>query len=325
MLIDSSITIHKLEIFCLVVQLRSVTKAAERLGIAQPAVTSHLRHLESKLGLILMQKQGRSFKLTDGGERVYHWAREIVGRSEEFSNAIGQINKGLAGTVTLAATMAIGSYRLAKVVVGFQAKHPNVCIITQITNPVLATEAIRSGACDLGVMLLDPLQPQDELVVEMIWDEPLFLVARSDSKHLKPNFGMRHISEVPFVTPPVGLVTRGIEDSLLRVQGITKRRVALEFGHPEACKQAVLADVAIGFVLASCVEADIQRNDLIRIDIPEFRHFTMPVFLVYRRNKLLSGVQKGLIQEIRREIARPLLVGNRQVAAPTTRRAGSKN
>jgi DNA-binding transcriptional LysR family regulator len=291
------------------------------LGIAQPAVTSHLRHLESKLGLSLVQKQGRSFKLTDGGERVYQWAREIVGRSEEFSNEINQLNNGLAGTVTLAATMAIGSYRLAKVIVGFQAKHPNMRVVTQITNPVLATEAIRSGACDLGVMLLDPLQPQEELVVEMIWDEPLLLVARSNSKHLKPGFGIKHISTAPFVTPPMGLVTRGIEDSLLRVQGITKRCVALEFGHPEACKQAVLADVAIGFVLASCVEADIQRGDLVRIDIPEFQHFTMPVFLVYRRNKLLSGAQKSLIQAIRVEIARPLSLADRQAASPASRRA----
>jgi DNA-binding transcriptional ArsR family regulator len=60
----SQITLQKLEVFHLVVRLGSVTRAAERLGIAQPAVTSHLRSLEDKVGATLLRRDGRNLVLT---------------------------------------------------------------------------------------------------------------------------------------------------------------------------------------------------------------------------------------------------------------------
>jgi DNA-binding transcriptional ArsR family regulator len=74
----SQITLQKLEVFHLVVRLGGVTRAAERLGIAQPAVTSHLRSLEDKVGATLLRRDGRNLVLTETGERIHTWAVEVI-------------------------------------------------------------------------------------------------------------------------------------------------------------------------------------------------------------------------------------------------------
>jgi len=302
MILDGSITIHKLQVFCSVVRFGSVTKAAERLRIAQPAVTSHIRQLENKLGVNLFIKRGRALILTDGGERTYRWAQDVLNRSKELQLDIGRLKEGLAGTVTLVTTMAIGSYRVADVAIGFLLKHPHARVITHIANPVQATETIRNGDCDLGIMLLDPTQRHDELIVELLWREPHWLVARKGSRHLSPDLGLERINSVPFVTPPTGLVTRAIEDDLLRNQGITHRNVIAEFGHPESIKRALLADIAVSFLAASTVQAEIKRGELIHVDVPEFRSFFMSIYLVYRANNFLSEIKKNMIKEIKYKI-----------------------
>ncbi len=302
MRIDGTITLYKLEVFCLVVQLRSVTKAAERLGIAQPAVTAHMRQLEAKLETTLFRREGRAIAPTDAGERVYTWAQEVLGSGQELAHDITRFKDGLAGTVTIASTMAIGSYRLPDVTVGFQLRHPHAHIITYTTNPVQATEMVRSGSCDFGVLLLDPSQRVEELVVERLWQEPLLLVAKAGSRHLKTKLDLKRISDVPFVTAPRGLATRAMEEDQLRAQGITRRNVVAEFGHPEGMKRAVMADAAIAFLMASTVQTEIKRGEIVALDIPAFRDFGLTIFLVYRSNKVLTALQKSLMREVRKGI-----------------------
>lgn len=54
----SQVSIHKLEVFCIVAELGSVSRAADRLGIAQPVVSAHLKALAQKLGTLLTIRQG---------------------------------------------------------------------------------------------------------------------------------------------------------------------------------------------------------------------------------------------------------------------------
>jgi DNA-binding transcriptional LysR family regulator len=300
--IDNGITLQKLEVFCMVVQLRSFTRAAQRLGIAQPAVTAHIRHLETKLSTPLMRRQGRSFELTDAGERVYRWARDVLDRSEQLAREITLMADGLAGTITIVATMAIGSYRLPRIVTKFQRDNPQTKIVVNVMNPVLGTEAVRSGNCDFAVILVDPLQRHEELAVELLWHEPLLLVSSPASKHVPLKPTPANLSDAPFVTPPSGLVTRSFEDTMLREQGLTRRNVILEFGHPEAMKQAIYADAAIGFMLASCVEDELQRGALRHVPVKEFASFSVPVFLVRRRSTVLGAAQKSFISVLLRNL-----------------------
>jgi LysR family transcriptional regulator, low CO2-responsive transcriptional regulator len=294
----SQITLQKLEVFHLVVRLGSVTRAAERLGIAQPAVTSHLRSLEDKVGATLLRRDGRNLVLTETGERIHTWADEVIARSYEMERDLSGLRDGASGNVVIASTMAAGSYSVTDIVVEFLKKNEGAKLAIQISNPKVVLESVRTGACDFAVLILDPSQNIEGLIVQKLWDEPLVLTAARESNRVGSTASNSLLQEMDFITPPRGLVTRDLEDEMLHVNGVTERNVVLELGHPEAMKRAVKSDIGVSFLLATTIREELQSGVLRRVETPELANFTIPLFLVYRRKKTLSKLQRRLLDFI---------------------------
>jgi DNA-binding transcriptional LysR family regulator len=304
--IAARVTLQKLEVFDAISRHRSVTRAAEELRIAQPAVTAHLRGLERGLGLRLIQKQGRNIALTEAGERVSQWASDIIARSRELSHDISGLADGSAGKVTVSASMAVGSYVLGDVIPRFYASHPHSRISTRISNPRVAIEAVRSDDCDFAVLILDPQSDTSDLILERLWTERLLLVAAPTSKLVGKDVRADEVTSLPFITPPKGLVARDLEDAALGAFGIVRRNVVLEFGHPEPIKKAVCANIGVSFQLETAILDDVERGILRVVPIRRVQLF-QPIFLVYRRRKNFTPLQKALLEFLRAVSPRGLL------------------
>lgn len=292
------LTLQKLEIFSWVVQLGSVTRAAEYLGVAQPAVTAHLRDLEKKLGVRLVQRTGRHLVLTDAGIRFHRWAEEMLTRASEMSRELSSLNDGASGMAVIGASMTVGTYALTELLVEYLRQYPNTLVETQIANTKLATEAARTGACDFAVLLLDPKQDLNGLILEPLWEERLLLMAAGHDDRIGSSATLSDIARLPFVGPPRKLVRRDLEDQALYAQGIPNRQVVLELGHPEAIKRAVIAGVGLAFIEASAVQTEVAHGELRIVRTPEVQ-ITMPIFLTYRRGKIMTEMQTNLMQFIR--------------------------
>ena len=79
--VNNRVSFRRLEIFCAVVDEGGVTRAAEKLLLAQPAVSSQLRALETWLGARLFARNGSRYELTEAGARAYRWATETLARN----------------------------------------------------------------------------------------------------------------------------------------------------------------------------------------------------------------------------------------------------
>lgn len=297
-LFASQATLHKLEIFCMVCELGGVTRVAERLGIAQPVVTAHLRFLEEKLGTKLFQRRGRGLALTPEGERVLLWAGEVVTRTRELERELATPLTEGAGAAEVAASMTVASYVLPPLLARFRSANPRGAITVQVSNPRLVTAALRDGSADFGVCILDPRDDVGGLEVERLWQERLLLVAAPDCALVGATATPAEISALPFVCSPRNQVRRELEEDALRAHGIVRERVVLEFGHPEAMKQAVRAGAGVAFVLETSVVDELARGLLRRVGTPGVDLF-VPLFLARRRGKSFSDFQTRLIAFVR--------------------------
>src|SRR6516225_3460049 len=97
-LIGAELTLHKLEVFCTVARMESVTRAADVLRVAQPVISAHIRSLEEKLGVKLVTKQGRRIRISDEGARVLAWAEDIISRTHELERELADSRLGKNGT-----------------------------------------------------------------------------------------------------------------------------------------------------------------------------------------------------------------------------------
>ncbi len=294
---DPYFTLQKLEVFCLVAELQSVTRAADRLCVAQPVVTAHLRGLETKLGVSLVKRVGRNIGLTDAGERVYKWANDVLTRTREMERELSGLEEGPAGSAVIAASMTPGSYLLPALVSDFHAVHPEGLVSIESSNPQAALDAVRTGACDFAVLVMHPSENRDDLTVHTLWEEALLLASAPDSKLIGAVALPRQLAGLPFVSAPRRIVRRELEDAQLRAHGIDTRNVVLEFGHPESQKHAVKRDLALCFFLESAIRADIERGELSVVRTPGL-DMSVPLFLIHRRDKVLSQFQKALMDHI---------------------------
>ncbi|CAD6544943.1 HTH-type transcriptional activator CmpR [Paraburkholderia hiiakae] len=295
---DPYFTLQKLEVFCLVAELQSVTRAADRLCVAQPVVTAHLRGLETKLGVSLVKRVGRNIGLTEAGERVYKWANDVLTRTREMERELSGLEDGAAGRAVIAASMTPGSYLLPALVSDFYAAHPEGLVSIESSNPQAALDAVRTGACDFAVLVMHPSENREGLTVYMLWEEALLLASAPHSKLTGAVAQPRELAALPFISAPRHIVRRELEEAQLREHGIDTRNVILEFGHPESQKHAVKRDLGLCFFLESAIRADVERGDLRVVQTPGLE-MSVPLFLIHRRDKVLSPFQRALMEHIR--------------------------
>ncbi len=297
----SQISIHKLEVLCVVVELNSFSRAAKKLNITQPVVSAHIKALTDKFAVPLIVRNGRRIILTEDGERVYRWARELVSRTLEIEREMDDSHKGVVGRASVGASMTIGSYVLPALVSHFQRLHPLGEISVRAYNPMAATDAIHSGECDFSFTILDPRQDVEGLDIEHIADDRLVLVTSDQISPLDQPLTPSVIANLPFVSAQVGMPRFEIEEALLEKYGIRRKRIVLEFGHAESLKQAVRAGAGYSFIFRSSLRDELSLGVLREVETPGMR-LDVPLYRVKRRGKKLSSFQQKLLNYLVDEV-----------------------
>jgi DNA-binding transcriptional LysR family regulator len=295
---DNRIPLYKLEVFDLVVELGGMSRAADQLFVSQPVVTAHIRSLEERVGAQLFYRQGRQLILTEAGRAVHSWARDVLTRTRELSRHLDGLSDGNRGGIVVGASMSVGSYLLPPILAAFRQERPLAdikCNVSDSEREMMATEA---GENDFAVVILESEPARDGLEVEQLCDEQFVVVAAPDAEPRESSITLQQLSRLPSVESPRGLIRRTLVDRQLRKLGIRKRNVVIELGHPEAMKRAAEAGLGVTLQFRSAVANDIEDGRLREIHL-EDATLTVPVFLVYRKEKFLSAIQRDLMGQIR--------------------------
>ncbi|MGS0897476.1 LysR family transcriptional regulator [Burkholderia stagnalis] len=294
---DSSLTFQKLEVFCTVVELGSVTRAADQLCIAQPVVTAHIRSMEKRLGYPLVKRAGRNIALTEAGDRIYRWATEVITRTREVERELAGLEKGEMGSAVVATSMSIGSYELPPLLADFHRRQPHGLVTLQILTPQAAVNATRVGGCDFAVILVAANQNLGGLTVLPLWWDELLLVAGTSSPWVTHSAAALDFRRIPFVSTPRNQPRRELEEALMRERGLEQRNVVMELGHPEAMKCAVRQNLGVSFMFESAVRAEVDREELVVLDRANLS-MKVPIYLIHREDKRFSAFQAELVKFI---------------------------
>src|SRR3982751_3556611 len=118
---------RQLHAFCEVVERKSFSQAAERLGVTQPAVSLQVRALEKRLGAQLLDRSGRRVAPTEAGLRLYRSAQRLLALEEQLVADVAVEGEAeLAGTLEIGASTGPGGIVLAQLLCEFQAANPSL-------------------------------------------------------------------------------------------------------------------------------------------------------------------------------------------------------
>src|SRR5919202_3778883 len=126
---------RQLAAFCEVVERKSFSQAAERLGVTQPAVSLQVRSLEKRLGRKLLDRSGRRVEPTEAGLALYRGAQRILTLEDELVQELEGGDSGeLGGSLAVGASTGPGSTVVPLLLCEFQRAHPGVAVSLSISD-----------------------------------------------------------------------------------------------------------------------------------------------------------------------------------------------
>lgn len=301
---DNRITLHKLEVFCLVVELGGVSRAAEHLFVAQPVVTAHVQSLQNRLHVKLLVREGHRMRLTDGGERVYKWARETLARTRELVRELDGLADGERGTVAVAASMTVGSYLLPPLFADVRQRWPLVAITLSVSDPEQALDHVELGHADFAIVAAPTPPASRALESEVIGRETIALVAASHYEVGLESVPVAALARLPLISSPGGHVRRSTIDDQLMALGVRPENVVIELGHPEAMKRATAAGLGMCLLFRASVADELASGALREVAI-EDASLSVPLMSVLHAGKRLSPIQRGVLDVVVERVASP--------------------
>lgn len=148
-----------------------VGRAADRLGVTQPALSRQIAAIEKDLGVPLFSRVRRRFALTPAGEIVVAGARELVRRGEEVVRDAKRAHAGEVGSLRLGFVQSATYEVIPRLVSAFRAAYPDVVVNARAMTTLDQSEALRTGQLDAG--LLRPVAPLHGLTTRVISRDPL--------------------------------------------------------------------------------------------------------------------------------------------------------
>lgn len=275
---------RRLQVFHSVARHLSFTKAAEALHMTQPAVTFQVRQLEEQFNTRLFDRTHNRISLTEAGNRVYHYAKQIFELYSRMEGEVRELTGGVSGVVILGASTTIAEYMLPSLLGAFKRKFPDVVIRLQVSNTEGIVAMVEDNAIDLGVV--EGSVPNKSLATEVFRIDKL--VAVLPPEHVLAGNNSVPVADVlkhPFISREEGSGTREVTFDYLRGAGLEPADLTLvmELGSPESIKGAIEAGMGISILSRSTIAKELLLGTLtgVELDPPLER----PFFFIHQKQK----------------------------------------
>jgi DNA-binding transcriptional LysR family regulator len=167
-----------LRTFVTVSEAQGFTRAGERLGLSQPAVSLQMKRLEESVGRVLIDRDSRGLRLTPDGEILLGYAREMLRLNDEARARLS--DRDVEGVVRLGTPEDFATMHLPDVLARFARTHPRVALDVKCELTLTLLDGLAQGAYDMVLVKREPMGPGGGVKV---WREPLVWVASPTMSH----------------------------------------------------------------------------------------------------------------------------------------------
>lgn len=305
----------QLKAFLTISECRSITKAAERLGTTQPALSQQLARLEESLGgIALFERGSRGVSLTDAGRKFTEHARNILRITQRAEEDLRREEETAAGTVTLCMPSSSCELLTVPLVIACRERLPQVTLrIKEVSPTVIAQMLIERQAIDLAVMFY--AEQAASLSSKWISDELLYLIGPPGAFGPVDEYGVAvepidpsSLSQLELILPgsPHGLRRYVNERAFQLPYGF---KVILEIDSLPQIRDLVAAGVGYSILAHSAVSRYLRAGRLSAVTFAGV-HFTRSVSVV--RNPEMPVTRASLeIEDLLIELMREMIADGR--------------
>jgi DNA-binding transcriptional LysR family regulator len=254
---------RQLAAFCAVVERKSFSQAAERLGVTQPAVSLQVRSLEKRLGRQLLDRSGRRVEPTEAGLALYRGAQRLLALEGQLLDELEAGGEGqLGGTLEVGASTGPGSTVVPVLLCDFQRTNPGVAISLSISDTQSVVDRVADRELELGVV--GAARRHRGVVFEPFFRDEVVLATPPDHRFAGRTITLDELKREPLIVMQEGAGVRQVIEDELRRAGTRLRDLEprLELGLQESARSAVAAGYGVTFISRAAIEADLAAGTL---------------------------------------------------------------
>lgn len=264
----SSLTFKQLRALKAVVEFRSISRAAEDLGLTPPAVHSQIKTLEDIFCCPLLSRDGpNGFRATAEGESLLGAYERMAASLNVAVRRIDALRSGLAGSVVLG-VVSTGKYYAPKLVAQLKHAFPEIEVVLRIGNRDSILADLQASAIDLAIMGRPPRDPP--VVAHAIGDHPHVLIVPPGHRLCRlDSIAPSDILSETIIAREQGSGTRILATRFLDRIGEGMPYDTIEMGSNETIKQAVIAGLGIALISLHTVTEELRSGRLVTVGTPE--------------------------------------------------------
>lgn len=254
---------RQLAAFCAVVERRSFSQAAERLGVTQPAVSLQVRALEKRLGVQLLDRSGRRVEPTEAGARLYRGAQRLLALEEQMLGDVAAEGAGaIVGELSIGASTGPAAVAVPLLLCEFQQRHPDVRVALEVHDTQTIVDLVAERELELGIV--GAARRHRAVRFEPILEDEVILICPPGHPFAGRTIGIDELRHETLILMQEGAGVRQVVEDELRSMGVRLRDLStsLELGLQESVRSAVLAGYGVTFISRTAVESDLAVGTL---------------------------------------------------------------
>jgi DNA-binding transcriptional LysR family regulator len=295
--------LQQLTTFCTVLSEGSMTAAAEKLFLTQPAVSQQIRNLEDELGVELLVRGVRQVKATLQGQILFDYAKRILHLTQQAQVAIQTMSQEVSGHLRLGTLNSIGLY-LVSPIIGMFLKHNSKLQIKLVYG---SGEKIISDMRNnlVDVVILPDLKTEygiefQDFDKKFLFRDEMWLVGSGRDTTLPQSVEMKHFSSKPVI----GFTDRypGFKSAFDRKLQELKLEIApvFETDNVGTLKRVIESGLGWGFLPSHSIKKQVRAGRMVQVQVEDLKYMTN-VNVYYRKdaknNDLYDTFFKALQQQ----------------------------
>lgn len=286
-------TLHQLEIFLKVSELKSVTKASEALYLTQPAVSIQLKKFQDQFNIPLFEVVGRKIYITDFGEEIAVAAKKILAEVEAINYKALSYQGEIAGKIKIA-IVSTAKYVMPYFISDFINENRGVDLNMDVTNKSNVIGALENNEVDFAMVSTIPKSLKVNRIELM--QNKLYMIGPKDYKLKTKYLSVSEIQKLPLIYREQGSATRLAMENFIESRKVSTYKT-MELTSNEALKQAVISGLGFSIMPLIGIKNALANNELQIIPVKG-----LPIItnwsLIWLSTKKLSPVAEKLLEYI---------------------------
>lgn len=279
-------TIRHLKVFITVCKHGSMTKAAEELFIAQPAVSNTISEIEKNYNVVLFDRINKRLHLTEEGKNLYIKAQEVISSFEEFEEQAQ--NSSLKPILKIGSSLTIGKQQMPRLIRSIKENF-NVDIQISVNQTSIIEDKILNGLLDFGFI---QGRPSNHSIASRLIDTNTLIAACGRNYEMPETVTLKELCQYDLLLREDESVSREFLDHIFALENLSVTPV-MESISNQALISAAVQNLGVTVLPEALLRRRLENGTLRKITVSDYE-FTRNSYIIYHKNKTFGSVKKEI-------------------------------